>query len=345
MHTMFGKVGQYLWKYAITRKLTRTWFAYEHPMLSQTLWWKTYPNPVGLAAWFDKDIQLPEIIADVGFGFEEVGSITYEAYEGNPGTRLYRLKQSQGLVVNYGLKNNGVKRAMQRIASLRHVRVPLWVSIAKTNCTRTCDLEQGIWDYQESLRLLGGAQLGDAYVINISCPNAFGGEDFTAPERLTQLLSALDQIIHHKPILIKLPVDAPRLKIQSLLDVCIAHGVKGVIISNLTKVRDDIIEKDAIQNMPWGISWRPTYDKSNELIGKAYQYLQGRMIIVWVGGIFSAQDTYEKIKQGATLVQLITGMIYQGPQLIGQINAWLVKLLQADGYTHIGEAVGWRRKS
>ena len=152
--------------------------------------------------------------------------------------------------MNYGLKNNGVKRAIQRIASLRHVRVPLWISIAKTNCTRTCDLEQGIRDYQESLRLLTESQLGDAYVINISCPNAFGGEDFTAPERLTQLLSALDQIIHRKPVLIKLPVDAARLKIQTLLDVCIAHKIHGVIISNLTKVRDAIVEKDDIQAIP-----------------------------------------------------------------------------------------------
>ena len=341
MHTVFGKVGSFLGKFAISRKLTRILFYFEHPTLTQTLWGLKFTNPVGLAAWFDKDIQLCQIIWDIGFGFEEVGSITYEPYAWNPGTRLHRLKQSQWLLVNYGLKNFGVHKAIQVLKWFKNVQVPLLVSIAKTNCTRTCDLEQGIWDYQESLRLLSEADAWDGYVINISCPNAFGGEDFTAPERLDQLLITLNAVRDtNKPMLIKLPVDAPRERIQELLDVCLGHHIQGVIISNLTKNRTTIPEKDEIEDLPWGISWKPTYDKSNALIAKAYKYLGWRMIIVWVGGIFSAEDAYHKIKQGATLVQLITWMIFQWPQLIWQINRWLADLLHRDGFKNISEAVG-----
>ncbi len=348
MHTLFGKVGHYLWSRKRSKALTRRLFHYEHPSLQQQVAWLSFSNPVWLAAGFDKDILLPDIMGDVGFGFVEVGSITYLPYEWNPGPRLHRLKKSQGLVVNYGLKNKWIEYAVQRLQKYGHLNEPTFVSIAKTNCVQTCDVDEGISDYCKSLLRLSAEHLGSAYVLNISCPNAFGGEDFASPALLRKLLDAVNEIREREtmaPVFIKLPVDKSRADIEALLAICVEYQITWVVISNLTKKRETIIEKNDIRDIPWGISGKPVFEKSNLLIHNAYQHYGEKLVIVGVGGIFSAADAYEKIKHGATLVQLITGMIYQWPQLIGEINKGLVELLMRDGYTHISQAVGAYHKT
>lgn len=344
MHTVFGHVGARLGRFSRTRKCIRRLFHYSHPSLEQTICGIHFPNPVGLAAWFDKDILLPNIIGDVGFGREECGSITKDAYAWNPWKRLYRLKKSRGLVVNYGLKNNGVTYAKEKIERARP-GVPLFVSIAKTNCTQTCDYQAGIDDYVASLECLAWVRNIQGCVLNISCPNAFWWEDYTAPDRLAWLLKAVEELYAHnktlqKPHFVKLPVDKSREQTKALIEVCIEHNITWIILSNLTKYREDIIEKNEIADMPGGISGKPTQHKSDYLIWKTYETFGKRIIIVWVGGIFSAEDAYQKIKQGASLVQLITGMIYQGPQLIWEVNRWIAELLRNDWYKHIREAIG-----
>lgn len=314
-------------------------FHYTSSHLEQNFFGIQFKNPVGLAAGFDKDIYLPNIIEEVGFGREECWSITYKAYRGNPGTRLYRLKKSKGLVVNYGLKNKGVDYAKQTLERTS-CKVPLFVSIAKTNCIETCDFHEGINDYTSSIKELQSLSSVSWFVINISCPNAFGWEDYTTPERLTSLLQSIKKLQVHKPIFVKLPVDKPRTQLESLIHTCIVHHIQWVIISNLTKYREDIIEKDSIRDIPGWISGKPTQEKSDYLIGQAYKTFGKNIMIIWVGGIFSAQDAYHKIRQWASLVQLITGMIYQWPQLIGQINSWIVDLLHKDGFSHISQAIG-----
>lgn len=340
MHTAFGHVGHFLGRFTFTRRCTRTLFAYQHPALSQNIAWITFINPVWLAAGFDKDVQLCHIISDVGFWFTEVGSITAHPYGGNPPPRLYRLKKSQWLIVYYGLKNNWIDRAIKKLQSYKHIHVPVVISLAKTNCQRTTDPEVWKNDYLESLDKCIGADIGDIYELNISCPNAFGGENFAHPEYLDVLLSEVKQRNVTKPIFVKLPVDISWEDLQPLLDVCIERWVSGVVISNLTKQRETILEKDEITGIHGWISGKPVSEKSNALIWKTYQYCENKLCIIGVGGIFSAEDAYEKIRQGATLVQLITGMIFQWPQLIWQINAWLVALLHKDWYTHISEAIG-----
>lgn len=344
MHTMFWHVGHFLGKFTITRWCTRKLFAYQHHSLTQTIAWIIFTNPVWLAAWFDKDVQLCHIISDVGFWYTEIWSITAHPYEGNPTPRLYRLKKSEGLIVYYGLKNKWAPRAIQKLRSYTQIHIPIVISIAKTNCQRTTD--PLIWkeDYLESLDMFIGADAGDIYELNISCPNAFGGENFTSPALLKSLLQEVKNRHIKKPLFIKLPVDIYREDLKKLLDLCIEYWISWVVISNLTKQRDDIIEKEEITDIQWWISGKPLVDKSNELIAKSYLYCQNKLLIIGVWGIFSAEDAYEKIKQGATLVQLITGMIFQWPQLIWQINSWLVTLLQKDWYTHISEAIGSAHK-
>lgn len=175
--------------------------------------------------------------------------------------------------------------------------VPLFVSIAKTNCTRTCSYEEAIQDYSASLEYLQDEEKIAGFVLNISCPNSFGGEDFTDPVRLQGLLQVVSLLCCTKPLLVKLPVDKSREDTKLLLQCCVDAGIQGVIISNLTKNREAIIEKDEIIDLPGGISGKATQQKADYLIGESYKAFGDRLLIVGVGGIFSAEDAYHKIKQ------------------------------------------------
>ena len=338
MHSAFGKVGYILGKYKITRYITHKLFYYEHPYLAQKVLDIKFDNPIGIAWGFDKDILLPNIAGDIGFGWEEVWSITYGAYKWNPGKRLIRLKSSKWILVNYGLKNKWISYAKDRLQSI-NPKIPILVSIAKTNCTKTTDTENGIQDYLSSVQKLKNLDSVSGFVLNIWCPNSFGGEDFATPAHLEQLLKNIIKLNISKPILVKLPIDKSWEDLSKLIKICIKYNISWVIISNLIKNREHIKEKEIIHDLPWGISGIPTRERSDYLIWETYKSFGDKIKIIWVGGIFSAQDAYNKIRQWASLVQLITGMIYQWPQLIGDINKWLVDLMEKDGYNHISQAI------
>jgi len=196
-------------------------------------------------------------------------------------------------------------------------------------------------DYRECFEHFVKEDVGDFYTINISCPNTFGGEPFTTAEKLDKLLTALSTVKTDKPVFIKMPIDQPWEKFRKLLDVVVNYKIKGVIIGNLAKDRNTKALKDDLPDeIKGGMSGKLTWDLSNELISQTYKAYGKKLIIVGVGGIFSADDAYEKIKRGATLLQIITGLIFEGPQLIGEINKGLVERLKKDGYGNISEVVG-----
>lgn len=341
VHDKHLKLGSILAKSSVTRSLTRSILCYRDDRLQIEVDGIKYMNPIGLSAGFDKDAHLVKIIPSVGFGFMDVGSVTFKPYEGNPKPRLYRLPKSKALVVYYGLKNEGAEKIAERVVTHNHPNFPLYISIAKTNSEETSTVEGGIIDYYNCLKLFSDRNIGSVYEINISCPNTFGGEPFTTPDKLEPLLSQLRKVETNKPIYIKMPINLPHPEFDSLVDVAIMYGVKGLVIGNLTKVKDSALIKDSIpEGIKGGISGKPTEKLSNDLISHTYEKYGNQLTIVGVGGVFSAADALEKIKRGASLVQLITGMIYHGPQLIGQINKGLVELLNADGYSKISEAVG-----
>jgi len=341
VHDHFLALGRALGEYRITRELTRNLFSYQSDRLTQQINGLDFPNPVGLSAGFDKDANLIKILPAVGFGFMQVGSVTLHPYEGNPKPRLYRLPKSQGLVVYYGLKNIGVEAIVQKVKDDFSAEVPVSISVAKTNSSTTADIQAGIDDYLSSLRYLNDHGVGDIYTVNISCPNPYGGEPYTTPERLELLLNAVDRLVLERPVWLKLPVDQEWSEFAELLAVADRHRIAGVVIGNLTKDRTSPAIKDPIPaRIKGGISGRPTWERSNSLIGRTYEKYGDRFVIVGVGGIFSAEDAYQKIKLGASLVQLITGMVYQGPQVIGEINRGLERLLKEDGYDNIRQAVG-----
>lgn len=339
VHDLVCSIGERLGQSQIVRALTHRMYAFSHQSLEQEILGITFPNPVGLTEGFDKNGRLTRIIPSVGFGYEIVGSVTADVCEGNEKPRLWRLPKSKGLVVYYGLKNNGAVEIHSRLSHERFV-APVGISIAKTNSRRTVDTHTGIEDYMRGLMVM--KDIGDFHVINISCPNAFGGEPFSSPERLEMLLMRLDLVNTSRPRFLKIAVDLTFDQLDALIAVMDRHSVQGMILANLTKKYDrpEINQEDIRTGMKGGISGRPTYEASNALIAHAYLEAGDRYVIVGAGGVFTAQDAYEKIRQGASLVQLATGMIFEGPQLIGEINRGLVGLMHRDGFESIHEAVG-----
>ncbi|MCX6712368.1 MAG: quinone-dependent dihydroorotate dehydrogenase [Candidatus Vogelbacteria bacterium] len=362
--------------------MAKTWFDYQNPILEQEILGIKFKNPIGLAAGFDKNAEMIDIMSAVGFGFTEVGSVTGRACAGNPKPRLWRLPKSRSLIVYYGLKNNGAEEIAKRLkanevgsgytrSNLVRPKFPVGISLAKTNDEKTITTEDGIADYLLAYQKFVEAGVSDYYTINISCPNAFGGEPFVDPIKLDRLLSALNSshgtlpksdlatrdttssaLPWPKPVFLKMPPDLNHEQVDQIIDLARKYKINGFICSNLTKDRSNEFIKNKIkEKLPTdvgGLSGKIVEDLANEQIKYIYQKihpvqseaLDNKMIIIGCGGVFLAKDAYAKIKAGASLIQLITGMIFEGPQLIGQINQGLVELLQKDGYKNIGEAIG-----
>lgn len=329
--------GAFLGSNPVTRVITSFFFSYSNKSLEQKILEVHFKNPVGLAAGFDKDAQIIDIMKPTGFGFTEVGSITGESCPGNKRTRLWRLIKSRGLLINYGLNNDGSEKISARL-SKKHFKIPVFTNVAKTNSKETNTIEAGIVDYMKAYKKFAG--IGNFSVINISCPNAYGGEPFTDPAKLEKLLAEISKIPTKKPILIKIAPDLKHETVDKIIEISLKHGVKGFICTNLTKDRNNpkILEKELPG--PGSISGKPIEDLANKMIAYVCKKTEGKVVIIGVGGIFSAKDAYKKIKLGASLVQLITGMIYEGPQLISEINQGLAKLLENDGFKNISEAIG-----
>lgn len=337
IHDFMVGQGVLLSKFGFTRFLTKVAFGYSHPLLEQEILGISFKNPIGLAAGFDKNAQLTQLLPMVGFGFEEVGSITGEPCAGNLKPRLWRLPESKSLVVHYGLKNDGAVAIAQRLRTQKFV-FPVGTSVAKTNSPDTCETQAGIDDYVKAFKEF--VDIGAYYTVNISCPNAFGGQPFTDPEKLEKLLKALDAIPTKKPVFVKFSPDVSEQNFDEILEIALRHRVHGFICTNLTKNRQNpkIIDKHIPEK--GGLSGKVVEDLSNKMIERLYKKTKGKYVIIGCGGVFSAEDAYKKIRLGANLIQMITGMIYQGPQTISDINMGLVRLLHKDGFKSIQEAVG-----
>lgn len=282
-----------------------------------------FPAPVGLAAGFDYNADLTQILPSLGFGFHSIGTITLEPYGGNSPPMLQRMPNSKALLVNKGLKNLGARETIKKLTGLTF-QVPVGISIASTNKHFTNEKSQ-ILDIVTCFKLFENSPVQHSYYeLNISCPNTFGGEPFTTPTKLDTLLNALDKVKINRPIFVKMPIDQSRKETLSLLKVIAQHRYAGVIVGNLTKdhTNPDISATDKLlwSKNKGNVSGKPTFKRSNDLIALTKKHYGKQLIIIGTGGIFSPADAKKKLDLGADLVQLITGMIYEGPQLIGLIN-------------------------
>ncbi len=341
IHRLITLFGEGLGQLSVAKGFLKLIFKSNKPILRQKIAGVNFNSPIGLAAGFDHEARLTQILPSLGFGFQAIGSITHKPYAGNPRPRLGRLPRSKSLMVNKGLQNKGTAKVINKLKKLKF-DIPLGISVAKTNSQQASSPQKGLKDYLKSFKLLKKANLGDYYELNISCPNAFGGEPFTTPKKLDRLLAAIDKLKLKKPLFIKMPVDFSCQQTDKLCQIIIQHKVQGVILGNLSKDRKNpaLDQKEAKRFSVGNFSGKPTEARSNRLIAFVYRKYHPQLTIIGCGGVFSTKDAYRKIKLGASLVQLITGLIYQGPQLVSQINLELADQLEKDGWKNIKEAVG-----
>ena len=337
VHDIFISFGEFLGRFWVTRAKINFLYGWRPPHgagaradISKIVDGINYRTPVLLAAGFDYNGRLTRILPCVGFGGEEIGSVTAHPCPGNPKPRLTRLPKAGSIVVNKGLRNDGVEALIARLkkegARGKTQDFVVGISIARTNEAASADTQGGIEDYAYSFRRLNEEGIGDYYTLNISCPNSFGGEAFATPELLTRLLAKISVIPCKKPVYVKMPLNLPWPKFNDLLKVVDFYKLQGVVIGNLNKdysalgvYSDHVIHAEALDEYAGGLSGAPCRQLSTDLIRRTRQAYGKRFTIIGVGGIFSAADAREKFAAGADLVQLITGMIYEGPGLVGRI--------------------------
>lgn len=327
VHDFFTSVGVWASKNAVARGLVGLFYQYRGLDISTTVDGITYRTPFLLSAGFDYNGQLSNILSSIGLGGEEVGSVTARPCEGNPKPRLTRLPQSQSILVNKGLRNEGVEAVIVRLKQASAIRARtgdhfvVGVSIARTNDEASVPIQAGIEDYLYSFKRLNEEDVGDYYAINISCPNSFGGEAFTSPELLTRLLAALKTVPCTKPVYVKMPISISWEQFEALLKIIDAHGLQGVVIGNLNKDYSSLdLRAEAPVVYKGGLSGKPCSHPSTDLIYKTRELYGKRFTIIGVGGVMSVETMQEKIDAGADLVQVITGLIFEGPGLIKKLG-------------------------
>jgi dihydroorotate dehydrogenase subfamily 2 len=348
IHDFFLNAGEWLAKVPGVTRLTTALLRVHHPALATTVAGITFENPVGLAAGFDHEGQLPGIIGSIGFGFESVGTVTNKPYEGNPYPRIKRLVKSRAILVNKGFKSTGITNVLARMQAA-HVRapwhVPVGISLGRTNTLDHTTHADAIRDVCEAFAEVQKNPLPFAYYeLNISCPNLRTDISFYTPEPFAALLTALHVPRLGKPLFVKMPIGLSESATTALLDVCMQFGVAAVIFGNLQHDRThhtfDKAEVAEHANHKGNWSGMPCQDASDAMVHLAYRHTKGALPIVGCGGIFTAADAYRKIRNGASLVQLVTATIFEGPQVPAEICASLPALLTRDGFATLADAVG-----
>ncbi len=311
---------------AICRKL----YVVNDPRLVRTVFGLPFPNPVGMAAGFDKNGELVSELSDLGFGFVEIGTVTPRPQPGNPRPRLFRLKKDSGLINRMGFNNKGVGPAAERLRHFGQQRgdrnVIVGGNIGKNKDTLN---ENAFTDYLLSFRELFDAV--DYFVVNVSSPNTPGLRDLQEREPLTRLLTGLQQENRQnntpKPILLKIAPDLTDGQLDDIIGIVGETGIAGVIATNTTISRADLTTDSAVveQMGAGGVSGLPLRERATAVIRYLHQKSGGSFPIIGVGGIFSPEDAQEKLDAGASLVQVYTSFIYEGPGLAKKINQALLR--------------------
>lgn len=328
-----------------TRALHRS-YCFEASALQQSLWGLSFANPLGLAAGFDKDAVAVGQWADFGFGFAEMGTVTLHAQPGNPLPRLFRLPADRAALNRMGFNNQGAAAMAARFQARQQrgltIPYPVGINLGKSKVTALAAAPE---DYVGSFRLL--EPWGDYFVVNVSSPNTPGLRSLQAADQLTGILSALQEENQgKKPLLVKIAPDLEWEAIAEIVELAQSYQLAGIIATNTTIRRDGLATEiiratgKRVDAEAGGISGAPLRQRSTEVIRFIYQKTAGRLPIIGVGGIFTADDAWEKITAGASLIQVYTGWIYEGPWMVRRILAGLLQHLQQHGFTQIDQAIG-----
>jgi dihydroorotate dehydrogenase len=306
-----------------------------------------FPNPVGLAGGFDKNAVALKTISAFGFGFMEMGAVTAQAQPGNPKPRLYRLPEDCALINRLGFNNEGATVIAARLANLRGLgklpRIPLGINIGRTKIVETKD---AVADFLSAFEKLFSN--GDFFTLNVSSPNTPNLRDLQEKTLLADLLSAVQEknqqlaaAAKHqeKPVFVKIAPDMEFAQVDDIIEVVESFKLAGIVATNATALMRDTV-RSPLGREPGGLSGRPITTMVTNFVSHIYKNTQGRLPIIGVGGIFNADDAYDKITAGASAVQIYTGFVYEGPAAVKRINQGLVKLLEQDGFKSVSEAVG-----
>lgn len=318
-----------------------------------------FSNPLGVAAGFDKNGLVVNQLASLGFGFVEVGTVTFRAQKGNEKPRLFRLPEDKALINRLGFNNDGAEVVAARLKKLRRH------CVVGVNIGRNKDIpnEEAVENYLASFDLVHG--VADYIAINISSPNTPNLRELQKGENLEELLKAIqhrNRILgaedgppeggtqnleasgggtqNLKPLLVKIAPDLDDNEIAAIVDTCIRHGIAGIIATNTTTSRENLTTPGVEKIGPGGLSGCPIADRSNEVISAVFRYSKGKLPIVGVGGIFTAADAFDKIGSGACLLQAYTGFVYCGAGFAPAINKGLLEILQLNGFSSLDEAIG-----
>ncbi len=308
-------------------------------VLGQTIWDLSFPNPIGLAAGFDKDARVPDAILDHWrCGFVEVGTVTPRPQYGNPKPRVFRLRGDGAIINRMGFNSRGLPYVLDRLRE-RFGRQ----GIIGLNLGKNSDTEDAAADYAEGIR--SAANLASYFVVNVSSPNTPGLRDLQRRDPLERLLGRLintrNAMNSKTPLLVKIAPDLSFEECDDIASVALEYGVSGIIISNTTIDRPANLTSRTT-NEAGGLSGKPLFDKSTELLARIHVLTKGQISLIGVGGVATAADAYEKICAGASLVQLYTSVAFNGPMLVTEIKLGLAELLKANGFSSVRQAVGTR---
>jgi dihydroorotate dehydrogenase len=323
----------------LTREAMEMLFGFDDWRLHQKAFGLDFPNPVGLGAGYDKNAAGIELWPALGFGFVEIGSVTARPQRGNESQRLFRQISRRALLNRMGFNNDGADAIAARVPQSPH-RLPIGVNVGKD---RAVDLAKAAQSYLATIEKFRGR--ADFFVLNISSPNTPGLRKLQEKSALDDLLSAVGRVSPRgegsapaegggptTPILLKIAPDLTFDEIDDVLDLAKKHRIAGIVATNTT-----INHPTPAQG---GLSGAPLRARATKCVRHIRQHTNGRLLIIGVGGIFTAKDAYEKIRAGASLVEIWTGLIYEGPSIVGNINRGLLRLLARDGFRTIAEAVG-----
>ena len=319
----------------------------DDPRLAVEAFGLSFPNPVGLAAGFDKNGEVVSKVLRLGFGFAEIGTVTPRPQPGNPPPRVFRLPVERAIINRYGFNSAGHDYVAQRLTRFFNERAPRPAprGLVAVNLGANKETADRVGDYIAGIKVF--AALTDLFVINVSSPNTPGLRDLQQNEALDDLLArtlaARDEVSHdagRKPLLVKIAPDLTQQELDSIIAVCRSRGIDGLIISNTTIARPATLRDRTIAAEQGGLSGRPLFEASTRLLAQAFLRVEGQFPLIGAGGVESAATALAKIEAGATLVELYSALVYEGLGLIAAIKRGLVAELAQGRYRHLSEATG-----